>query len=72
MPRKVHELRAELRKEGVTTSRQAGSHETWDTKMPGIAIHLAGHGGVDAKDYQEKQVRESIRAVRAALKGKQP
>ena len=56
MPRKVRVLRADLRREGFTKSRQTGGHETWIyPDAPGVAVYLAGHDSADAKDYQKKR-----------------
>jgi predicted RNA binding protein YcfA (HicA-like mRNA interferase family) len=61
MPRKLRELRADLRKHGFVRlkGRGKGDHEVW--KHPtGARVGLDGKDGQDAKPYQEKQVRAAI------------
>jgi predicted RNase H-like HicB family nuclease len=65
MPRKLRELRADLRRHGASVISQSGSHEKW--KYPLVPDHyvvLAGADGADAKPYQDKDVREMVRAIR--------
>jgi predicted RNA binding protein YcfA (HicA-like mRNA interferase family) len=65
MPRKLRELRADLRKAGFVMARQKGSHEIWQHPLlVEEDIILAGKDGNDAKPYQEQDVRRVIRAVR--------
>jgi hypothetical protein len=78
MPRKLRQLRADLRREGFRIQRQRGSHETWlHPLLAGVGVELAGRDGADAQAYQERQVAAVIqRALQATLaqqqKGKQP
>lgn len=61
MPRKLRELRAELRKSGFVLARQRGSHQVWQHPALGRDdVVLAGSDGDDAKPYQEKDVRHAI------------
>ncbi len=56
MPRKVRELRSQLRRAGFTTdpARGKGSHTYWEhSLLPGRAVTLAGKDGDDAQRYQE-------------------
>lgn len=62
MPRKVRQLRTDLRAAGFVLVRQVGSHETW-RHPSGVQVTLAGADGADAQRYQERQVREAIAAV---------
>jgi hypothetical protein len=65
MPRKIRELRADLRQAGFELDHQIGSHEVWKHRLlPGISAVLAGRDGADAKPYQESQVRRAVRALR--------
>ena len=74
MPRKLRELRADLRRDGFHVQRQKGSHETWvHPLLAGVGVELVGKDGADAKPYQERQVQNAImRAQAAKQKGKQP
>ncbi len=67
MPRKLRELRAELRRHGARVTVQVGSHEKW--KHPLVRefyVEMAGADGADAKPYQDKDVRRMIHLIRAA------
>lgn len=67
MPRKLRELRAELRREGWQVDRQTGSHQIWKhVLLPGDEINRAGKDGADAMRYQEKDVVEGVRKAREA------
>jgi predicted RNA binding protein YcfA (HicA-like mRNA interferase family) len=61
MPRKIRQLKADLRKAGAYQVSQEGSHTKWNhLAIPKIIVILAGHDGDDAKPYQEKVVREFL------------
>jgi len=64
MPRKLRELRAELRRAGFILAHTTGSHETW-RHPSGAKLTLAGRDGADAKPYQERQLRAMIVAATA-------
>lgn len=74
MPRKIRELRCDLRQAGWIIDHQTGSHQRWrHALVSDLAITLAGADGAAAKPYMEKDVREAIRrakAAKAAKKGK--
>ncbi|WIG60737.1 MAG: hypothetical protein OJF49_003485 [Ktedonobacterales bacterium] len=73
MPRKLRELRADLRRNGWHIARQRGSHETWKHPLiPGKSATLAGKDGADAKPYQEQEIAAAVEAARAVRKGQQP
>jgi len=73
MPRKLRELRADLRQAGFTITRQTGSHQVWThPSLPGASAVLAGGDGTDAKPYQETQIRRTLSALREALRRRQP
>ena len=64
VPRKLRELRADLRAAGFAIDHQTGSHQVWKHPLiPGISVNLAGKDGADAKPYQETQVRKALQAV---------
>lgn len=70
MPRKLRQLRAELRRRGFAKVRQEGSHETW-RHPDGAQMGLAGDDGADAKRYQESDLRAVLAAVEAAQEREQ-
>ncbi len=59
MPRKLREIRADLRRVGFVLDHVVGSHQTW-RHPTGQRVVLAGHDGADAQRYQERQAREAI------------
>lgn len=65
MPRKLRELRADLRRAGFVLANTEGSHQDW--RHPGgLRVILAGKDGADAQRYQEREVRAAIAAAWAA------
>lgn len=61
MPRKIRELRAELRRAGFTSRPAKGSHQRWyHQDFPTIKVTISGHDGDDAHSYQEDDVAEAI------------
>ncbi len=64
MPRKIRQLKADLRQVGAYQVSQEGSHTKWKhPSAPKISVILSGHDGDDAKPYQEKSVREFLRQI---------
>jgi hypothetical protein len=65
MPRKIRQLKADLRRAGAYRARQEGSHERWKHPLlpPSEGITLAGKNGSDALPYQEKEVRDFLRRI---------
>ena len=66
MPRKIRQLKADLRKVGFVEEKKRGkgSHGIWShTSVPGFRLTLAGHDGADAREYQEIQVRKALSRV---------
>ncbi|MDQ3706540.1 MAG: type II toxin-antitoxin system HicA family toxin [Chloroflexota bacterium] len=57
MPRKIRELKADLRKSGFGYRPGKGSHTIWYHDMIPNEIILSGNDGDDAKPYQERLVR---------------
>jgi predicted RNA binding protein YcfA (HicA-like mRNA interferase family) len=66
MPRKIGELKADLRRAGFTWRPGKGSHSVWEHDLIPDEVTLSGNDGDDAKSYQEKQVRGVIAKARAA------
>ncbi len=65
MPRKIRELKRDLRKAGfrLVPRRGKGSHMAWaHPDVPGT-VTLSGHDGDDADHYQEDDVRKAIQKV---------
>jgi len=66
MPRKVRQLKADLRRAGFVSApkRGKGSHSVWLHPLaPQNEVTLAGHDGDDAQPYQEREVRRALDAV---------
>ena len=66
MPRKVRQLKADLRKAGAVQISQEGSHTKWKHSLVSMTIILSGHDGDDAKPYQEKTVKGMLRQIAKA------
>lgn len=67
MPRKLRELRQDLRRAGFYLDHQTGSHQVWKhDALSGAQVNLAGKDGADAKRYQERDVTETIIRVKTA------
>ena len=67
MPRKIRQLKADLRKAGAYQASQAGSHIKWKHPLvPESLLILSGHDGEDAKPYQERAVRDLLRKIAEA------
>lgn len=72
MPRKIRQLKADLRKAGASQVSQEGSHTKWrHVLVPTMDVVIAGHDGDDAKPYQEKRVRDLIQQIAAAQRRQQ-
>jgi predicted RNA binding protein YcfA (HicA-like mRNA interferase family) len=59
MPRKIRQLLSELKKHGFDDRGGKGSHRNLVHKK-GIRITISGNPVSDAKEYQERAVREAI------------
>lgn len=60
VPRKLRQLIADLKSAGFVQEPARGSHRKF-IHPKGSVVILSGHNdGVDAKHYQEKQVRQKI------------
>lgn len=72
MPRKIRQLKADLRDAGAHQTAQEGSHTKWEHPLvPGTLIELSGHDGDDAKPYQERDLRKALRRIDEAVRGGQ-
>jgi hypothetical protein len=64
VPRKLRQLRVDLRRAGFAVDHQTGSHQVWrHTLLHGVRVNLAGNDGADALVYQEREVREALRKL---------
>lgn len=67
MPRKIRELKADLRRSGFRNRPGKGSHTVWyHPDLPSERVTIAGHDGADAQDYQERRVRAILGKLREA------
>ncbi len=67
MPRKIRQLKADLRKAGAYLVSQEGSHTKWKHPLvPVSTLILSCHDGEDAKPYQERAVRDLLREIAEA------
>jgi len=66
MPRKLRQLRADLRKAGYRHDHSTGDHEIWKHPLVPGHVNVAGADGKDAQPYQEKAVREAVQTAREA------
>ena len=72
MPRKVRQLRADIRRAGFRQLPGKGSHTKWvHPLLPGHHV-IAGGDGDDAKPYQEQKLREKLEQVHEAQRRQQP
>ncbi len=64
MPRKIRQLKVDLRRAGFVWRPAKGSHGVWESlDYPDITITLSGNDGQDAQPYQERDVRNALAAV---------
>lgn len=66
MPRKIRELKADLRRAGCVVRSAKGSHGVWEHPSLAKGLPPSGNDGKDAQPYQEKQVRAFLDEVRRA------
>ncbi|HSZ59777.1 MAG TPA: type II toxin-antitoxin system HicA family toxin [Tepidisphaeraceae bacterium] len=62
MPKKIRELKAMLRRAGweQISGGGKGSHTKWRHRKVGRVVTLSGNDGNDAREYQEKDVRNAV------------
>jgi predicted RNA binding protein YcfA (HicA-like mRNA interferase family) len=60
MPRKIRELKAELKRVGFEWRPGKGSHQVWFHRSIPDQVTISGNDGDDAKPYLEKQVRSVL------------
>ena len=59
--RRIRELKSMLLRAGFKMRAGKGSHSVWSHELLEESITISGNDGDDAKPYQEKDVRQSIR-----------
>jgi predicted RNA binding protein YcfA (HicA-like mRNA interferase family) len=72
MPRKIRELKADLRREGFVSRSAKGSHTFWKHPLLPGRITLSGADGHDARPYQEADVQDAIEKLRDLRRKDQP
>lgn len=66
MPRKIRELKADLRRAGFAEVPGRGSHTGWRHPLLADKLTLSGGDGDDAQPYQERQVGRILARLRGA------
>ncbi len=66
MPRKIRELKADLRRAGFRVRPGKGSHAVWWHPLVTDTVSMSGGDGDDAERYQEKAVRFLLNQLREA------
>lgn len=70
MPRRIRDLKAELRNAGARQTGQERSHTKWKRPLvPGTLLVLSGHEGDEAKPYQIRDLRDALRRIEDARQG---
>ena len=72
MPRKIRELRSEVKREGFSLQpkRGKGSHSIWKHPL-GPQVNIPGQDGDDAKPYMEKELRGAIAEAQRLVRDQQ-
>ncbi len=66
MPRKIREVKAELRRAGFIWRTGRGSHTVWTHPLINDQLTIPGHDGDDVKPYLEGKVRLLLEKLRDA------
>ncbi|HWS83268.1 MAG TPA: type II toxin-antitoxin system HicA family toxin [Ktedonobacteraceae bacterium] len=64
MPRKLRQLRADLKAAGAFIKTQEGSHQKWAHPQTSAIMILAGKDGKDAQSYQERDLQVFIQTIK--------
>jgi predicted RNA binding protein YcfA (HicA-like mRNA interferase family) len=65
MPRKIRELKSDLKKAGFLPRPGRGSHEVWyHPTVPTVKVTMCKHDGDDAPPYLDKYVREALKQAK--------
>jgi predicted RNA binding protein YcfA (HicA-like mRNA interferase family) len=62
--RKIRRLVSDLESAGFLNRGGKGSHRNFVHDESGASLTLSGQSGADAKNYQEKDVKEAIRKAK--------
>lgn len=63
MPRKIRQLKADLRAAGFVHRSGKGSHTVWGHSLIADTLTLSGGDGEDAKPYQERAVQRAMQQI---------
>jgi predicted RNA binding protein YcfA (HicA-like mRNA interferase family) len=64
MPRKIRELKRDLRQAGFMMRAGKGNHSVWRHPEYDRNVAISGNDGTDAPAYLEREVQTAISAVR--------
>lgn len=64
MPRRIRELKADLRRVGFRERPGKGSHTVWTHPLLPYILTLSGSNNDEARPYQEKDVRGALDSLR--------
>jgi predicted RNA binding protein YcfA (HicA-like mRNA interferase family) len=66
MPRKIRELKAQIKREGFIylPKRGKGSHERWRHPLLRKTLTIAGKDGDDVPPYLEKQLQQLLNEIK--------
>jgi predicted RNA binding protein YcfA (HicA-like mRNA interferase family) len=72
MPRKIRQLKADLRRAGFrqVKERGKGNHSMWRHPLVPDLVTLSGSDGDDAQYYEERMVRDFIERADKAMADK--
>ena len=65
MPRKIRELKQDLRKAGFIQRPSKRGHTVWKHTLLPYAVTLSGNDGDDAQSYQERDLRRALAELEA-------
>ena len=67
MPRKIRQLKADLRRAGFGMRPGKGDHTVWRHPLvPRVKVVLDGKDDADARHYQEEELADALGALREA------
>jgi predicted RNA binding protein YcfA (HicA-like mRNA interferase family) len=64
VPRKIRDLKSDLRRAGFIERPGKGSHTVWEHSLLSHNLTLSGSDSDDARPYQEKDVLALLAALR--------
>ena len=68
MPRKIRQLKSDLRRAGLEWRPGKGSHGVWvHPRYPEVNVTLSGQDGDDAQPYQERELRDALAKLKNLL-----